>query len=193
MSTEAVGDAPRQDVPVGEKPVVDPGSAAVAAQAVIAAYTVAQLAVGLAGGTRAGFFAAYVPVGLVLMVGSAVLFLRWFSRCRHNAQAFDPAGHRFGPGLAVGGWFIPLANLWIPYRVTLDIWRASGPRGGEWLLNAWWVAWLAKTLGAAVLMQTQAHPNGYSAFDRIAGVVAGVLAVLMIRTLTARQRARLAA
>ncbi|MFD7731054.1 DUF4328 domain-containing protein [Kitasatospora phosalacinea] len=193
MSTQAAKDAPRRKDAVGDERAAALRSAATAAQAVIAAYTVAQLAVGLAGGTRAGFFAAYVLVSMVLLVGSVVFFLRWFRRCRRNAQLFDPVGHRFGPGLAVGGWFIPLANFWMPYRITLDIWRASGPRGGEWVVNAWWVAWLVKTLGTAALMRTQAHPNGYSAFEQVSGVVAGVLAVLVIRRLTARQQEKLSA
>ena len=71
-------------------------------------------------------------VGLLhalLFLVTAVVFLVWLHRARRNAVAVR---HQFGPGWAIGGWFVPLANVYIPLRVVLDTgWAAvrAGRRG----------------------------------------------------------------
>lgn len=190
MKPEAVSDVPSPGVPANGKPVADPRPLANAAQGLIAAQTVAQLLVGIGGGMSKSS-GQYTSVSMTLFVAAIIVFLCWFRRCRLNAEVLAPGTHRYAPGFAVGGWFIPLAMWWIPRRSALDIWRASGPAGGEWVINAWWAAWLAKTLGAAIATPFESHPNGYSLYDQIAGVVAGALAIAVIRRVTARQNARL--
>jgi hypothetical protein len=79
-------------------------------------------------------------------VACATVFLVWFHRMRANAEVFDPMGHRMKQGWAIGGWFVPVANLWIPRRIAGDIWRASAPSGApraEVLPSLWWTMWLA--------------------------------------------------
>jgi Domain of unknown function (DUF4328) len=55
-----------------------------------------------------------------------VMFVVWFHRARINAD-----GHgwpqRESPGWAIGAWFVPVANLWLPFRIMVDIWRAGLP------------------------------------------------------------------
>ncbi|MER5716493.1 DUF4328 domain-containing protein [Streptomyces sp. NPDC002132] len=63
-----------------------------------------------------------------------------------------------GPGWAVGAWIIPVANLWMPYRVALDMWAASAPvpRDGEtsrlrtWPLSLWWALFVSAVLVKAI-------------------------------------------
>ncbi|WP_228034043.1 DUF4328 domain-containing protein [Streptomyces spongiae] len=167
------------DVLDGGRPTADPRPLAVAAQALIAAQTVAQSVSS----------ARYASVSVALFVAAVVVFLCWFRRCRLNAEVFAPGTHRYAPGFAVGGWFIPVAMWWIPRRTALDIWRASGPAGGEWLINAWWVAWLAKAVGTATAHQFASRPGGSFLYDQVTGVVVGVLAILVIGRVTARQHA----
>ncbi|MEU3555541.1 DUF4328 domain-containing protein [Streptomyces fragilis] len=74
-----------------------------------------------------------------------VVFLVWFHRVRVNAEVFRPDGHEMKRGWAIGGWFVPVANLWFPRRIAGDIWRASARAGeprSEALLNLWWTLWL---------------------------------------------------
>lgn len=174
-------------------PVADPRRLALAAQVLIALQTAAQLAVAVTGGTRSKFFPQFVPVSLPLFLATIVVFLCWFRRCRLNAELFAPGTHKHSAGLAVGAWFIPVAMWWIPRRIALDIWRANSPVGGTWLINAWWAAWLAKTVGGAVAVQLEARPYGFSLYDEVVGVVAAALAILMIHQVTARQDAQVRA
>ncbi|MHC8561992.1 DUF4328 domain-containing protein [Streptomyces albidoflavus] len=62
---------------------------------------------------------------------SIVVFLVWFRRGRVNAEVFDPYGHTLRRGWAVGSWFVPFANLWLPRRVAVDTWRASASPAGR--------------------------------------------------------------
>lgn len=166
---------------------------ALAAQVLIGAETAAQLAVAVAGGTEATFYPQAAAVSLPLFVATVVVFLCWFQRCRANAGILAPGAHRYSAGFAVGGWFIPVATWWIPRRVALDVWRASSPADGTWLINAWWAAWLAKTVGGVVVAQAGAGSCGYSLYDDVVGVVAAVLAILVIQQVTTRQETALRA
>ncbi|ANS68861.1 hypothetical protein SLINC_6637 [Streptomyces lincolnensis] len=84
----------------------------------------------------------------------AVLFVVWFFRMRRNAGLLGPDRLRNGPGWAIGAWFVPLGNLWMPYRVAVDMWGASSqlPADGEpyrmpvWPVNLWWALFVASTL-----------------------------------------------
>lgn len=171
-------------------PVADPRPLALAAQILIVVQTAAQLGLALTGGSGSELFARTAPVSMLLFVATTVVFLCWFRRCRLNAELFAPRTHKYTTGFAVGAWFIPVAMWWIPRRIALDVWRVTGPAGGTWLINAWWMAWLAKTLVAAIALQFQSHPTGYSLYDQTAGIIAAALAVVVIRQVTARQDAK---
>jgi hypothetical protein len=73
----------------------------------------------------------------------------WIHRANYNAHQLGAAGMRFTPGWAVGWFFIPIANLWKPYQVMKEIWKASAnpahwqdQRRGS-ILPWWWALFLA--------------------------------------------------
>jgi Domain of unknown function (DUF4328) len=73
------------------------------------------------------------------------VFIVWFYRARKNADGQDWK-QRWGPGWAIGAWFVPVIALWFPYQIMADIWRA-GLRPGErrrpaWPPIIWWAGWL---------------------------------------------------
>ncbi len=193
MSSESVRHESRPRTLPDGWPAAAPRRLALAAQVLIAVQTAAQLAVAVVGGTRSTFFAQFAPISMALFLAALIVFLCWFRRCRLNAELFAPGTHKHGAGFAVGAWFIPVAMWWIPRRIALDIWRANSPAGGSWLINAWWVAWLAKTVGGAVAVQLGARPYGSSLYDDVAGVAAAFLAILVIQQMTSRQDARVRA
>ncbi|MFC7512377.1 DUF4328 domain-containing protein [Streptomyces thermocarboxydus] len=43
----------------------------------------------------------------------------------HNAEVFAPDVQRRTPGWAIGGWFVPFANLVIPRGIAMDVLRAA--------------------------------------------------------------------
>ena len=94
---------------------------------------------------------------VLVQVVIVVLFIVWMFRAAKNNEALGRRNPRFGPGWAIGSWFIPIANLVIPVLIVQDLWRggdASRPRGdahwrtapGSWLVGWWWAAWLVSLL-----------------------------------------------
>ncbi|NEB18730.1 DUF4328 domain-containing protein [Streptomyces coelicoflavus] len=141
----------------------------------------------------------------VAVLATAVVFIIWFHRVRHNAEVFAPDTQSRTPGWAIACWLIPIANLWIPRGIAADILRAAQPephsrvlrhRG---LLNAWWGAWvwtMAFDRYASNTYDKAQDPDAIrdatelviasAAFD----VLAAVLAILFVRRLTAAQHAK---
>ncbi|MFJ4978014.1 DUF4328 domain-containing protein [Streptomyces coeruleorubidus] len=82
----------------------------------------------------------------IVFLPCAVLFIAWFFWTRRNTGLLAPDRFRKGPGWAIGGWLIPLANFWLPYRIAVDMWGAASPlpadgepyRAGIWPVNLWW-------------------------------------------------------
>jgi Domain of unknown function (DUF4328)/Septum formation len=149
---------------------------------------------------------------LATFLVSTVLWLTWFHRAYRNLPSLAPIGLRYGTGWAVGAWFVPILNLFRPKQIANDIWRGADPEppeSGGWtdrpvapVVHWWWVSWLvagvlgnvsarllgdARTLGeerAAVLVDIAAG---------ISFVVAGVLAMVVVRAVTEREAGRAAA
>ncbi|MFE6049956.1 DUF4328 domain-containing protein [Kitasatospora sp. NPDC056446] len=165
----------------------DPRSLATSAQILLALLTVAPLVTAAAGGTATPLGRTAFILGPPTFLGAAVVFVCWFDLCRANAELLAPGGHRHAPGWAVGAWFVPVVMWWFPHRIARDIWRANGSTRGEWLVHAWWAAWLAKTAGVVLALLIDAETTAFRACALTVNTVAGVLAVLLVRLLTAPQ------
>ncbi len=92
-------------------------------------------------------------VGCSLAAG--VCFLVWLYRARANLGAFYDAHPRLPLGLAVGSWFLPVANLVLPGMVVADAARESVPPGDPRrrrrlvaLVWSWWTVYVVATVAA---------------------------------------------
>ena len=148
-----------------------------------------------------------------LYVSVIVLFIVWFHRAYSNLPALGVADPRWGKGWAIGGWFVPILNLWRPKQIANDIWRASDPnappeQGSAWrqrdvpaVFQWWWAAflvtnWIGNAAGRAVWtadtpseLARSAAVNGVAnSFD----ILAALLAIVVVSRTTARQDERAA-
>lgn len=87
-----------------------------------------------------GFFAWTVS-----FVIAAVCFLRWKHRAYANLPALGSPAPRYSPGWTVGSYFVPILNLFRPYRAMKDV--HNGTLGqplttGVPAITRWWVLWL---------------------------------------------------
>jgi hypothetical protein len=143
-----------------------------------AASAPAKLGMGLLGG------------GLLLSgIGQAVagiIVIMWLARARANADALYPAPHRLGAGWAIGSWFVPVANLFLPVLVVLDVVKASNPAGRSIpQVAVWWAGWIggsvATPLGIAVTLTsdplTRSGPAALALFVLISAVLYTVAAI----------------
>jgi hypothetical protein len=143
-----------------------------------------------------------VTVAVILVTG--IVFLTWLHRAARNLTALGATGLRFTPGWSVGYWFVPILNLWRPKQIVDDLWRASDADGDEWrsdstpgLTLLWWPAlllsgFLARASASADIQELSdlQRRNGLDLASDTASLVAAIVAILLVRAVTARQEGR---
>jgi hypothetical protein len=100
---------------------------AVGAVSAFAAYKLYQRALVTQDDLDTTDFREGLIAGLTLLatIVTIVFFIRWFRRAYLNLPALGAASLRFKSWWTIGGWFIPIANLFRPKEIANDIWRAS--------------------------------------------------------------------
>ncbi|MFC8366424.1 MULTISPECIES: DUF4328 domain-containing protein [unclassified Streptomyces] len=225
MLTSKDGLSPHPPLPSGMPPLASRGLliavvAAFAAAALgdlFAVYTGVRLRAVVDGDVTAttassleSAYSLYERAGQVQVATSllcAVLFITWFFQMRRRTELLAPNWFRKGPGWAIGAWFIPVANLWLPYRIASDMWNACAPLPTEgkshrlpmWPVNLWWGLFVGTTLlgrfTAARLDMTDSLSGLsdavtlYLAVDLLYAATAGAAVVFVVR-LTALERLR---
>ncbi|WP_237521979.1 MULTISPECIES: DUF4328 domain-containing protein [unclassified Streptomyces] len=143
------------------------------------------------------------------LLATAIVFVIWFRRVRLNAEVFDAALQPMRPGWAIGAWFVPVANLWLPRRIAAGIWTASAqthPDGSRRTvsnapLNLWWTLWIVSTLFTWVASknyeQAELSPGLADSVALIMAadaldIAAAALAIVFVRKLTRMQGERAA-
>ena len=133
---------------------------------------------------------AKAATALLYMVALALCvvgFCVWIHRVYRNLPALGAAQLRFSPRWAVGGWFVPVLNLWRPYQVMREIWQRTlaQPTG---LLRWWWAAWLVSNLVSDVALRSNLSGGSNDVLDAVSNslyAAAAVLAILIVRKITA--------
>lgn len=101
---------------------------------------------------------------LAFVVGAVatVSFFFWLRRVIRNAHKLGLVRQRYDNAWAVGGWFVPVLQLWRPKQVVNDAWSGSGG-GSRGVLDLWWMSYLVGIYVAfpiADLVAGQASDNG---------------------------------
>ena len=157
----------------------------------------------------------YSLVGLVqaaATLAAVVLVMIWMYRLAANHRTLHRDG-RWGPGWAIGGWFLPPFLYIIPYLMFRELWKASDPTvpvGGEWrsrpvspVVTAWFVVYgpvllviqiftASATLNFSNSERTLAEQivddQAITGVAALVGLVAGALFIAMARALNDRHR-----
>lgn len=85
----------------------------------------------------------------IILCAAVPLFAIWIYRMQANTFALGILGLQYTPAWAVGWYFVPIANLLVPYWMMQEIWCANrNPSGWQYdtanrLLILWWLLWLA--------------------------------------------------
>jgi Domain of unknown function (DUF4328) len=148
-------------------------------------------------------------VELGLFVVTAVCFIAWFHRAYRGLLLLGAERTRHGTGWAIGGWFVPILNLWRPKQIANEIWRGSDPGGAgkqtlgrgpvSPLLWFWWAAWLftgflhqasRQDWNAAASAQALRSATRTDIAAECTSMLAAGLAVAVVYVLTKRERER---
>lgn len=156
-----------------------------------------------------GMTTVAVLLQTLLLVATGVVFIIWFYRVRQNGEIFRPDAFTLSRGWAIGGWFIPLGNLVLPFFPAKQTWIAStqlGPDGSYRKVStvpvtAWWLVWVAALIADRVFSALYDRADTpeklgttyiVGAVDGLLTVAAALLAILFVRKLTAMQNTKAA-
>lgn len=140
---------------------------------------------------------------------TAVVFGRFIYVAKKDLRELRVTDLQFSPGWSVGWFFVPLANLWMPYKAMAESFRASDPTCLDrraWkgcrvpgIVKAWWAAWITSNLVgrfSASIWDSAASPEEYllaGQVDVAAGmidVLLTVLAIMLVGALVERRQAK---
>lgn len=96
---------------------------------------------------------AAVGMAFLAMLATAIVFIVWMFRYWEQLHvAMRGREPRHGRGWTIGGWFVPIANLWIPKQLVDDFWRLTSgvptdeaswrARPVDARVHLWWAAFL---------------------------------------------------
>jgi Domain of unknown function (DUF4328) len=125
---------------------------------------------------------------IVVYIATVTLFLMWVYRTHENLAAFGVPKHQlqYSSGWAVGSFFVPFANLVIPYRAIKELWRKSVPNQtsmfGEisppGFFPAWWGFWIASNIASQIYFRLSWREQVASDATETIGVIGSVLSVI---------------
>jgi hypothetical protein len=156
-----------------------------------------------------GFAMALVGLGVglltfALFVGTVVVFCMWLFRCAKNVMVFGTPRSliNYSAGWTVGSFFVPFANLVIPYRATKEVWQNSQPATASFLqavsppawFPIWWTFWLLSNFASNVYFRmtfNEKVPREAAAIASVAAdsltIVAAILAIVIVSEIDKRQ------
>jgi hypothetical protein len=144
------------------------------------------------------------------LLATGIVFIAWFRRAYRNLDGLG-ASRRFGAGWSVGAWFVPFLNLVRPKQIADEIWAASDLRRiagtqsvrtpdeeetTSGLILAWWAAWVSSSVVAFIArrdprtLDDVLRSNTLYLIRNGLLAVAAVLAIFVVRRITAGQAAR---
>ena len=144
-----------------------------------------------------------LPMLLWTILGT-VFALRWIYFANLNSLAFGAHTLSHSAAWAVGSWFVPFANLFVPYRALREIWQVSLDPA-NWrrqrvppLLGWWWAMWVTHSILGNVSLRLVFHewkatePStlmfGIDLAIAALGLPVDAIAALIVTRITAQQR-----
>jgi len=125
-------------------------------------------------------------VSSLIGLAAGILFLIWFAQANGNVPALGVMGKRVSSGWSVGWWFIPFANLVMPFRALKETYLGSKPGVSEvevkqdptpGVVGWWWGLWLLNNL--LINIETQMASSGDTEVAE-AAVYVGVLTTALM-------------
>ncbi|AWW30593.1 DUF4328 domain-containing protein [Echinicola strongylocentroti] len=112
---------------------------------------------------------------VVTYVVSVIVFLNWFRRAYFNLHLLMSERLEFSEGWAVGAWFVPLINLYRPYRIMMELFdetesylrrkkvKFDAPYQ-EGLVISWWITWILGGLIGRISWRVYANADTIDEF-----------------------------
>ncbi len=131
--------------------------------------------------------------GLLVVIATSIAFLAWLSRSVENVPPLGRGTPRHSPRWSMGWWFVPVANLFMPYQVVADLYRRmalGGPKGVQSvaIVVVWWLCWLgqgvvARFAGSIPYRDVSAYRAVLAllVISSVIDLAAAILAIVIVR------------
>lgn len=146
-------------------------------------------------------------VRTIVFIASAITFIRWFRRAYFNLGK-RAANLKESEGMAAGAWFIPIVNLFKPYRIMVELHERTVELVANMLpdpdrarskdhITVWWVFWVASNILAQVnvriakeaeTVDALANSALFSIVDAALSIPLAMLAVNVIKRYSALEQ-----
>jgi hypothetical protein len=141
---------------------------------------------------------------VAVYIATVVVFLMWLYRVSNNVAAFGKTTHH-SSGWAVGSFFVPIINLFVPYQAVKDIWKKSEPTAADafsygvsppGVFPTWWGFWIASNISsnAYFRMTLSEVPMEASAtvgiLSEVLSMAAAFFAIKVVKEIDRRQEER---
>jgi Domain of unknown function (DUF4328) len=131
----------------------------------------------------------------IALYAVVVTWLFWQGRAHRAMRESGVTGLRFTPTSGVLWWFVPFANLVVPYGAMREL-RTAGAdpesddhrRAARFLLWTWWVPWIGQLGTAEIILFVPrgAVSDVLLVFSELCLLVAAPGAILAVRAITRR-------
>ena len=148
--------------------------------------------------------------GIIVFLLTVVVFCVWVVRAAKNARALGAEGMAISPGWCAGWFFVPFANLVMPFKGVSEIYRASEPnvaasRGLAWqgvplpgVLAAWWALWIISsvlgnasfTIGSSDSITSMTNSAWLTIMSQLLSMGCAFCAISVIKLIQMRQQMR---
>lgn len=127
--------------------------------------------------------------GLIIYIISGITFIQWFRRAYFNLHT-KVSNLEFTEGWAAGAWFVPITNLYRPYRImqelfkeTLILLKGNSEKAetdpDSSIIGWWWALWIINGIAGQVSMQVSLRTQTVDGLT-ISTVASMVGSVLMV-------------
>jgi len=141
-------------------------------------------------------FATSGIIESVVYVAAAIAWLAWSSRTVDNEDSLGIGPSSVSPRLAMGWWFVPFANLVMPYRVHREIHERyhQGVQVGSGIVLLWWLVYLANAIFTNIVgrvwLAAETFPEVKDGLNLwvVSGILTAISAILAIVLVQGIQR-----
>lgn len=134
---------------------------------------------------------------MLLYITGGIATLVWIYRANRNAHLIGTLEMEVTPGWAVGWYFVPFLNLFMPLRAMREIWAAStsavrsAPAPRIALISTWWAAWIGTNVTGLIAIRIASGAKSpemlrVSAGFDIASNLIMIVACLLLAAIVAR-------
>jgi hypothetical protein len=146
-----------------------------------------------------------IVVKVVAYIASIVFFLMWLYRAYKNLEALKIRNLDSSAGWAVGYWFIPIVNLFKPFKIVSEVYNGSDPeiaKAGYGFsdttttstIGFWWACWVFSNIASRIASGIEKAAKDVTETSVMVyvvalalGIMAGILLIFIIRDIDSRQ------